>query len=148
MFFHSSLLLLVLPPVLVPRQSEYPRPPPPLPSPFRSVDDPPMPYNASFPFNRQNQLDHSPNSFDMPGDEIRLFISTLSPSDKPYLNLFFYSDNFKRSIFLLSIFLKETAFFRGCLVLHVLWSRIDLYYTKVKSKHMVSVKGDIRGYKG
>ncbi|XP_078369287.1 mothers against decapentaplegic homolog 5-like isoform X2 [Oculina patagonica] len=56
----------VLPPVLVPRQSEYPRPPPPLPSPFRSVDDPPMPYNASFPFNRQNQLDHSPNSFDMP----------------------------------------------------------------------------------
>ena len=66
---HSSLVLLVLPPVLVPRQSEYPRPPPPLPSPFRSVDDPPMPYNASFPFNRQNQLDHSPNSFDMPGDE-------------------------------------------------------------------------------
>lgn len=134
MFFHSSLLLLVLPPVLVPRQSEYPRPPPPLPSPFRSVDDPPMPYNASFPFNRQNQLDHSPNSFDMPGDETRLFISTLSPSDKPYLNLFFYSYNFKRSILLLSIFLIETAFFRGGLVLHVLWSRIFvLHQSEVKT---------------
>ncbi|XP_068701649.1 mothers against decapentaplegic homolog 5-like [Montipora capricornis] len=58
----------VLPPVLVPRQSEYPRPPPPLPSPFRSAEDPPMPYNASYPFsNRPNQLEHSPaSSFDMP----------------------------------------------------------------------------------
>ncbi|KAM7435406.1 Mothers against decapentaplegic 5 [Porites harrisoni] len=58
----------VLPPVLVPRQSEYPRPAPPLPSPFRSVDDPPMPYNASYPFsNRPTQLEHSPaSSFDMP----------------------------------------------------------------------------------
>ena len=65
----------VLPPVLVPRQSEYPRPPPPLPSPFRSAEDPPMPYNASFPFqNRQNQLDHSANTFDMPGDERFLFV--------------------------------------------------------------------------
>nr|ABC88374.1 Smad1/5 [Nematostella vectensis] len=54
-----------LPPVLVPRQSEYPRPPPPLPPPFRATDDPPMPYNASFPFtNRQNTSEQSP-SFDM-----------------------------------------------------------------------------------
>ena len=68
------IVILVLPPVLVPRQSEYPRPPPPLPSPFRSADDPPMPYNASYPFsNRPNQLEHSPaSSFDMPGIERRL----------------------------------------------------------------------------
>jgi len=65
----SCSLFVVLPPVLVPRQSEYPRPAPPLPSPFRSVDDPPMPYNASYPFsNRPTQLEHSPaSSFDMPG---------------------------------------------------------------------------------
>ena len=73
--FFRSFFSIVLPPVLVPRQSEYPRPPPPLPSPFRSADDPPMPYNASFPFqNRQNQLDHSANTFDMPGDERFLFV--------------------------------------------------------------------------
>ncbi|XP_031550939.1 mothers against decapentaplegic homolog 1-like isoform X2 [Actinia tenebrosa] len=59
----------VLPPVLVPRQSEYPRPPPPLPPPFRAAEDPPMPYNASFPFvnrPRPSTAEQSPqNSFEI-----------------------------------------------------------------------------------
>ncbi|XP_068719679.1 mothers against decapentaplegic homolog 9-like [Montipora capricornis] len=46
----------VLPPVLVPRPSNsYPKPPPPLPSPFRSAEEPPMPYNACFPFKASQQ---------------------------------------------------------------------------------------------
>lgn len=93
-------------------------------------------------------MDYSLNSFDMLGDEIWLFILILFFLDKLYLNLFFYSDNFKCSIFLLSIFFKEMVFFWGCLVLYVFWLCIDLYYIKVKLKYMVLVKGDIRGYKG
>lgn len=65
-------LVLVLPPVLVPRQSEYARPPPPLPAPFRAAEDPPMPYNASFPFvnrPRPNTAEQSPpNSFEISGN--------------------------------------------------------------------------------
>lgn len=56
----------VLPPVLVPRQSEYPRQMPPLPPPFRTADEPLMPYNASFPFPRQDRQQSSGSSFDMP----------------------------------------------------------------------------------
>lgn len=47
------LILPVLPPVLVPRQSEYPKPQPPLPPPFQSAAEPPLPYNACFPFKQQ-----------------------------------------------------------------------------------------------
>lgn len=67
--FHFILFLLVLPPVLVPRPSGvYPKPPPPLPSPFRSAEEPPMPYNACFPFKRsqQPQPNRSPAMF-VPG---------------------------------------------------------------------------------
>lgn len=54
-FFYYSYT--VLPPVLVPRPSSaYPKPPPPLPSPFRSAEEPPMPYNACFPFKTSQTL--------------------------------------------------------------------------------------------
>ena len=68
--FFCCFLSIVLPPVLVPRQSEYPKIPPPLPSPFRSAEEPPMPYNACFPFKQQpQQLDKSPNIY-VPGKRV------------------------------------------------------------------------------
>lgn len=68
---------IVLPPVLVPRQSEYPRPAPPLPAAFRAVEEPPMPYNASYPFtSRPSHAEHSPaHSFDVAG-RCSFFFST------------------------------------------------------------------------
>ena len=64
---------IVLPPVLVPRQSEYPRPAPPLPAAFRAVEEPPMPFNASYPFTRRpSHTEHSPaHSFDVAGECLR-----------------------------------------------------------------------------
>lgn len=70
--FH--IFFSVLPPVLVPRQSEYVRAPPPLPAPFRAAEDPPMPYNASFPFvnrPRPSTAEQSPpNSFEISGNSL------------------------------------------------------------------------------
>ena len=48
----------------MPRQSEYPRLQPPLPPPFQSAAEPPMPYNACFPFKQQaQQPDNSANIY-------------------------------------------------------------------------------------
>jgi len=61
---------VVLPPVLVPRQSVYPKPAAVLPSEIGSVDDPSMPYNVTYPFtNQPTQREHSfASSFNMPGE--------------------------------------------------------------------------------
>lgn len=69
MMLFYVVAFLVLPPVLVPRQSEYPKVPPPLPPPFRSADEPPMPYNACFPFKQQlQQLDNNTSAYHVPGN--------------------------------------------------------------------------------
>ena len=44
---------------------------PPLPAAFRAREEPPMPYNASYPFahsRRQPSIDSQSSSFDMPGE--------------------------------------------------------------------------------
>lgn len=56
---------------MVPRQSDYPVQMPPLPAAFRAREEPPMPYNASYPFahnQRQPSIDSQSSSFDMPGE--------------------------------------------------------------------------------
>lgn len=59
-----NIIRLVLPPVLVPRYSEFPANPPPHPLlPFQQVQEPSMPHNVSFP----HGFPHSPGNVSSPG---------------------------------------------------------------------------------